>query len=354
MVVQEVKKSTYRMEVQIPQPSLKYLNAYVLKSSDNRIGLIDTGWDSEMSFSSFLDNLNTLGITIKDIKYIVITHFHVDHLGLVTRIKARNKDVKIYMSKIDKHFISTLVSYPETYVSSTINMLKSMGAPKEMYENIGVFPWAKRVNMYAELISYAEELSDNETLKWSDRELGVIWTPGHTPGHICLYDFGDRILFSGDHILPTISSNISQLTEEGNYLLDYLRSLNKVLNMEVKEILPAHQYIFTNLEERIKELKEHHLERLIEAANSISLNGSTPYEIASKIKWKLGGKRWEEADMFQKNMALGETFAHLVFLERLGMVVRKVDPENGIIKYFKTDKVDVERLKEEFSKLLLD
>jgi len=158
--------------------------------------------------------------------------------------------------------------------------------------------------------------------KWN---FEVISTPGHTKGTVCLYDRNSKILFSGDHVLPTITPNISfGPFNQGNPLRDYLNSLNRVDKLDVDLVLPSHEYPFSNLSKRVQEIKIHHNERLDDAlgvlrhmSEKVGLSG---YEVASQLKWHSGP--WESLGAWEKRAAIMETLAHLEYLSKNGSVLR--------------------------------
>jgi len=88
--------------------------------------------------------------------------------------------------------------------------------------------------------------------------LKCLWTPGHTPGHMCLYDEEKGLLFSGDHVLYDITPHIESWAYQVNALQDYLRSLDRIANLPVTMVLPGHRSLFSNLGERVAQLKDHH------------------------------------------------------------------------------------------------
>ncbi len=97
--------------------------------------------------------------------------------------------------------------------------------------------------------------------------LRAVWTPGHTPGHLCFHDETHDLLLTGDHVLPRITPNVSSYDMTSNPLDDYLASLAKLRGIQPREVLPAHEYRFTGLDSRLDDLAEHHRERLAETAD---------------------------------------------------------------------------------------
>jgi len=118
--------------------------------------------------------------------------------------------------------------------------------------------------------------------------LEVIWTPGHSPGHICLYEPQNQLLFAGDHILPKITPNISYHVQSGdNPLGDFLYALQKVQNLPVTKVLPAHEHVFRDLRGRIEEIRKHHDRRIEEIHRTIQEKPRVAYEIASQMTWDI-------------------------------------------------------------------
>ena len=84
-------------------------------------------------------------------------------------------------------------------------------------------------------------VEDQDAITVGDYNFTCIHTPGHTKGHMCLYEADKKIFISGDHILYKITPNISIWTDEYDALKDYLDNLNKVGKLEVDLVLPAHR-----------------------------------------------------------------------------------------------------------------
>ena len=159
----------------------------------------------------------------------------------------------------------------------------------------------------------------------------MIWTPGHSPGHICLYEAENRLLFCGDHILPTITPNIGYHVFSGdNPLGDYFSALGKLANLQVTYVHPGHEYSFTDIKGRIKAILEHHQQREIEIQKLIDLQFSNSYEIARSLTWSLN-LSWDQFPPLQKRAAITETIAHLEHMRWEGKVRRTI--KNNHISY---------------------
>jgi glyoxylase-like metal-dependent hydrolase (beta-lactamase superfamily II) len=164
-----------------------------------------------------------------------------------------------------------------------------------------------------------EAISDGETINLEAINLEAIWTPGHSRDHLCLFNRDKHILFSGDHILPNITSHISHHTyNEGDPLGDYLKSLDKVKNLPANTVLPGHERTFHNLLARVSDLEAHHERRCEEILSSLRKGARTVFEVSSIVSWD--SQPWEKMSFWTKRMAAAETYAHLVYLKNREIV----------------------------------
>jgi glyoxylase-like metal-dependent hydrolase (beta-lactamase superfamily II) len=146
----------------------------------------------------------------------------------------------------------------------------------------------------------------------------AVHTPGHTPGHLCFAEERTGLFFSGDHVLPRISPNISTTAGGGNPLHDYLASLKAVGGDEPAEVLPAHEWRFRGLGARTRELAEHHEHRLAELLQAIRAHpAGTPWELAAHLTWS---RPWDQYERRIRIFAVTETDAHLRLLAARGLV----------------------------------
>jgi glyoxylase-like metal-dependent hydrolase (beta-lactamase superfamily II) len=135
---------------------------------------------------------------------------------------------------------------------------------------------------------------------------------------MCLYEPEHRFLFSGDHILAGISSNITSWNDGNDYLGLYLQSLDKIYALDIKTVLPGHRSIIKDHRQRISELKHHHRNRLQEIKGLLQKGSMTAYEVASCMHWDIPYNSWKEFPRYQRWFATGEAIAHLEHLCYLG------------------------------------
>jgi glyoxylase-like metal-dependent hydrolase (beta-lactamase superfamily II) len=198
-------------------------------------------------------------------------------------------------------------------------MLRRNGAPEEEISNLQQASMPVRGFVWATTPDVLIEDGDKpEVPGW---DLQAIWTPGHSPGHLCFYEAGNRLMLSGDHVLPRITPNISFHPQAGpNPLGDYLNSLERVGAYETDEVLPAHEYRFDDLQARVGALIAHHHARFEEVLTGIRSGDTTSWAIAGHMTWN---RPWAEIQGFMRRAAVGETLAHLHYLESRG-VIREV------------------------------
>ena len=157
-----------------------------------------------------------------------------------------------------------------------------------------------------------------------DYSLKVIETPGHTEGHVCLYDESKKLFFSGDHVLGDITPNIQAWTNDNDPLGNYIKSLKKVRELDVELCLPGHRNFIRDLKARIDELIEHHRIRANEVLEILEKSPNNAYDMASKMTWDIVAKTWDDLPAMQKWFATGEAIAHLRYLEDKNIIAREM------------------------------
>jgi glyoxylase-like metal-dependent hydrolase (beta-lactamase superfamily II) len=144
--------------------------------------------------------------------------------------------------------------------------------------------------------------------------LRCVLTPGHTPGHMCLWEEKNQMMFTGDHVLFDITPTITVWGNLDDALGYYLESLEAIRRYPVKKALPGHR-MSGDFHKRIDELLEHHEVRLGSILDIIRHEpGLTGNEIAGRMKWRIRAASWEEFPVAQKIFAVGECMSHLEYL----------------------------------------
>jgi glyoxylase-like metal-dependent hydrolase (beta-lactamase superfamily II) len=312
ILFEEILPNIYKIEVILPQNPLRALNSYVLKGQKRNL-IIDTGMNREECLTVLTKSLQELEVDLANTDFF-ITHMHADHSGLISYFQTKTSNV--FCSQIDAEMIN-LMNSDEMWNNMHKFCLINGFPEDELYEAINNHPGFKYRNR-ANIIF--QTLREGSSLNVGDYHFKCIETPGHTKGHMCLYEADKKLLISGDHVLHDITPNLMLLSDNDNPLADYLKSLEKVYELEVKLVLPGHRKIFQRYQERIRELKKHHQVRTNEALQILGKVPQDAYQIASQMKWDVRYNSWNQFPPQQKLFATGEVLAHLKYLEEKGEV----------------------------------
>ena len=306
----EIKPGIYQLQIPIHNNPLGHTNVYLIRDNKGYF-MIDAGWDSDEALQAMKDQLSEIGTDLDHLTRIVVTHVHGDHYGLVHTLK-QYTEAEIIIHRREKE----VLMYRYTAVYETLSDIEESwtrnGAPHNELPTPGL-PARDTQRLQTPVIP-DRTVEGGDILTAGDYHLKVIWTPGHAPGHICLYEPTDKILFGGDHVLPVITPNVSLLPYAGyNPLGEYMESLRKLDELDVELVLPAHENIYHDLHKRISEITHHHYQRNQEIKEALKEGFKTAYQISSVITWmpEEGGFRLKDIHPMQQRMAVLETLAHL-------------------------------------------
>jgi glyoxylase-like metal-dependent hydrolase (beta-lactamase superfamily II) len=168
-------------------------------------------------------------------------------------------------------------------------------------------------------------LQPDTTVSAGGRTLEIVPTPGHTQGHVVFHDTDARVLFAGDHVLPTITPSIGfEPVLSPTPLADFLGSLARVRSRPDALLLPAHGPVAPSAHARIDELIAHHGQRLEQTEAAVVRGNSDPYAVASVLRWTRRENRLSDLDPFNQMLAVLETTAHLELLVAQGRLTSTV------------------------------
>ena len=305
----EVTAGIHRIELPITMPgsTLAYVNTYLIQG-DNGYLLVDTGWNTDASLDSLQNQLAEIGSDIRDITQILVTHVHPDHYGMAGKIMQQS-GASLATHDIEKGFIESRYINMDKLLKETAHWLSMHGAPPDNLADMR--DASLNITQYVVPTNPDITLHGGETITTGKFTFQVLWTPGHSSGHICLHEPDKKVLVSGDHILPTITPNISKHPQSvENPLGKYLDSLNDLRKLDIQLILPGHGNPFTQLKQRIDELIQHHEQRTSEILTTLRNHAKTVYEIAQEISWK-DYTNWQDMPFSHQRLAMFETLAHL-------------------------------------------
>ncbi|WP_210586980.1 MBL fold metallo-hydrolase [Streptomyces sp. GESEQ-35] len=313
------------IQVPIPDNPLGHTLVYLVDTDRGPV-LVDTGWDDPTSWDTLADGLAACGTSPDGIHGVVVTHHHPDHHGLSGKVREAS-GAWIAMHEADAALVRRARSTgPGRWMSYMTGKLTAVGAPEDHIAPLRTARPLARVPGLSPALP-DREIVPGELLDLPGRRLRAIWTPGHTPGHVCLHLEeehpsqlpGHGRLFSGDHLLPQITPHIGLYEDPGDAnvtdpLGDYLDSLERVGRLAPAEVLPAHQHAFTDAPARVRELLAHHEDRLTGLLTLLA-EPLTPWQLAERMEWN---RPWSQIPYGSRNIAVSEAEAHLRRLVKLG------------------------------------
>ena len=314
--VEQIRPGLWAIPVPWPRSNLRYTLSYLV---DGRGGpaLIDTGWPTEQGWIGLVDGVRQAGHSVGDLKYVLVTHAHADHLGMAGRVR-ETSGALVGMHPAETATMRQRVD-PQVWRGRLASWLRDRGAPvDETAEMAGLMSGA--IGLHAALAQPDVDIEDGSLPLGAGTGLRAVWTPGHTPGHLCFYDEQRDVLLTGDHVLPRITPHIGLPPgEEGDPLADYQASLRALTRYNPAEVLPAHEYRFADLGARLEGLLEHHRTRLAEIERAVvSGPGLSTWAISAALTWSRG---WEQTRGVSRQSAVSETWAHLIHLQERERVI---------------------------------
>jgi glyoxylase-like metal-dependent hydrolase (beta-lactamase superfamily II) len=303
-----VGDSIWSVSMNMPDRHIFYSLCYLVVDADGRVHVIDPGWGSDENWARLLNAFSRIGKSLSDVSSIICTHFHPDHLGMAERLRDSSE------SPIMIHEIEAAALH-EMQMASTLtvvspSVLEGWGVPGDSGEQLLALAAAPS-GMPEAVVDRG--LTDGMRLDVPGWHLQVLHTPGHTSGHVCFIEPVRKLIFTGDHVLPTIFAGIGLGGPTlSNPLADYLNGLDAVRRYDDYEVLPGHGYRFRGLSERCDQTEAHHLRRAREVAQVLEENAAaTVWQVAERVSWSAG---WSNLRGFYQLSALRQTAMHVEFV----------------------------------------
>lgn len=328
-----------RMQLPIDLPGLGHVNCYGLVD-ERGLAIVDPGLPGPRAAAALEARLASAGYEPRHVHTVVITHSHIDHFGgarpyvragaeVVGHESLRNwwdpsPDVELEAASADTTD-SDSDDAPMVHDADGHPMNPWTGQawapPAEVQEQITRMQ-AVDPDFFA-LPTPTKRLADADRITLAGREWVALWTPGHTPDHLCLYDPSEGVVLSGDHVLPTITPHISGIGAGADPLSRFFQSLDRMHDLAgVTQVLPAHGHPFTDLDGRVDDIRAHHGERLSTLRDALARVGPATVEDLSHELFR--PRSWGQ-------MAESETYAHLEHLRLSGQARR--DEVAGVLHY---------------------
>jgi glyoxylase-like metal-dependent hydrolase (beta-lactamase superfamily II) len=313
--VEQVRSGIWSVPVPIPDSPLRYVLSYLIEHKSGFI-MVDTGWNDPDSWRVLNEGLAACQIPLGAITGVLVTHVHPDHHGLSGKVREQT-GAWIAMHEAEAAFLVSQMNRRDADGAARMSAYQRwIGAPPEHLADVTERRAARPGPMAAPDRTLAHgDLADAPGLA-----LRAVWTPGHTPGHLCFHDEARDLLLTGDHVLPRITPNISAWDVTASPLDAYLASLEALRGLNPAEVLPAHEYRFAGLDARLTALIGHHAERLAEIAAALpgpDGAGRSAWQVAARVSWS---RPWDQISGFPRQAALGEVVAHLLHMQAQGQV----------------------------------
>ncbi|MHA7284094.1 MBL fold metallo-hydrolase [Arthrobacter sp. TMS2-4] len=314
--LEQVRDDVWSLAQPMPGGHLAYSLTYLLRGTDGGIHVIDPGWDSDANWGRLTGALTMIapdGV----VTGITGTHLHPDHVGMAARLR-RGSGAPLAMHGVERAALERHATRVLDADEVTAR-LDAWHVPRERRDELSRFVDRSPAGLAP---AVDRSLSDGDVLPVTGFRTVVMDTPGHTAGHICLRDDDRGLLYTGDHVLPTVVAGLGLGgATPSSPLADYLTSIDRVRRYGHYEALPGHGHRFAGLGERAHESAEHHLKRTREVAAVLEASGEpTVWDLASRLTWTAG---WEGLQGFQLLSALSQTEMHRDFVRARALPVPK-------------------------------
>lgn len=299
---------------------LNHVNCF-LAEGEGGLTIIDSGLNNDETKELWEQEIGG-----NKVARILLTHYHPDHFGYAGSLQQKT-GAHVSMSEIDAK--AGVKSWDDAFLNTLPGYYEAAGIPQqaaqEMVDNTRAFQ--PLISPLPQVDHYFEE---GDMVRIGRFDYEVLFVPGHSDGMICFYQREKNVLLSADHILPRITPNISYWFHgDPNPLLTYMKSLEKIRQLDAQWVIPSHGSPFQGANDRIDELLAHHKERL-EATWQMLKQPLTIYEVRQRLFDR-------PLTVHEMRFAVGETLAHLEYLRLQGRCERVKDGERWIYNQIEKD-----------------
>ena len=345
-----------------------FTNCFPIDTGDG-IALVDTGLDTDENWERLDRGVKELGYTWQDVRWVLLTHAHTDHAGLVPRVRDV-ADVEVLIHEDEAFLLREETGHRQVNRENYRHLGEEHGLPESLLallpklltlhvtrrtaQDFPLFEKAPNYTLRNEVFHRLRDefdpllgtdtghtlpptsvraavrtlqqrpiepdrtFADDEQITLGNLRVQAIGTPGHTPGHACFYDGEAGVIFTGDHILKRITPNPllyflnDEYEQRTKSLPNYIRSLMRVRNLQARRVLGAHEGEMNNLEYAADRILLHHERRARTVMGAVRHGRTTSFEVMPVLfpTLRLSG-------LF---LGLDETIGHMDLLEEQGQV----------------------------------
>lgn len=322
----KLDETTYQLTYDVPVKGIPPVNGYVILA--DRPILIDGGASDDKTYAAFRQDLDELRIKPSDLGAVLVTHNHLDHIGLASRL-AKELDVPVHVHEDEWYMVTANEERREGFRDTVMETILFWGVPEIAVQAMH----GKIMNA----VRFGGGIPMEKVRPYPKKDFKVcglcldpIHCPGHTEGLVCLWWPEKKAIFSNDQVLETISPNptIYMQPRHGRRtgLADYLDSLGSIEHLPVQKIYPGHGHSFNNLKGRIGEIRGFALERRqqILALLKDATEPMTILEITMKV--------WENLDPVQIFLGSREVHGFMEIFTQEGLVIQELREKVGTFR----------------------
>jgi glyoxylase-like metal-dependent hydrolase (beta-lactamase superfamily II) len=311
--------------LQIPTPfAVGRVNCYLIE--DEPLTLVDTGPNSGKALDELGNQLGARGHSIDDLELVIVTHQHIDHLGLV-EIVVEHSGAEVAAIGVAAERLANFDADAEAEDRFAVELMLRNGIPEEV--TAALRSVSRSFRGWGSQVAVTRPLGDGEEIGFGDRTLQVLHRPGHSPSDTVFWDERRRILIAADHLLPHISSNplisrpLDGSAQRTQALVTYIESMRKTREMPAEIVLPGHGDPIVDHVALIDDRLAKHERRKEKIEKLIAERPRTGYELAQAI--------WGNVAVTQAFLTLSEVIGHADLLVNEGRV-READ-DGAVIRY---------------------